>query len=120
MKNKRSEDYQDYTPDTDNSRPVVTVDYERYAHFLDNADLTEDQKREFLQTLWNIIVEFVSMGFGVHPVQQAKGACGQNFKNPGNPPILGPDEVLLKTDILTKNFSDAADSETDAAAERVK
>lgn len=101
-------------------KPHITVDYEKYAHFLDTADLTEDQKREFIQTLWNIIVEFVSMGFGVHPVQQAQDACGQNGESPGIPAIPASDQVLLKTDILSKNFSHAADLETDAAAEGVK
>ena len=56
---------------------VITVDYDLYAHFLEDADLTEDQKREFLQALWNIIVEFVSLGFGVHPAQQAQLSCGK-------------------------------------------
>ena len=27
------------------ARPVLTVDYELYAHFLDDSDLTEEQKR---------------------------------------------------------------------------
>jgi len=59
------------------TRPVITVDYDAYAHFLDDTDLTDDQKREFLQALWTIITEFVSMGFAVHPVQQATENCGE-------------------------------------------
>lgn len=60
------------------SKPLaVTVDYDFYARFLEDADLTEDQKREFLQSLWNVIVEFVSLGFGVHPAQQAQINCGE-------------------------------------------
>ena len=61
-------------------RPVVTVDYELYEHYLGDSDLTEEQKREFLQHLWNLICEFVSLGWGVHPVQQAlaaKEGCGK-------------------------------------------
>lgn len=52
--------------------PVMTVDYDAYAHFLEDSDLSEDEKRALLQSLWNVIVECVSMGFGVHPMQQAK------------------------------------------------
>ncbi len=48
---------------------AISVDYERYAALLDDPDLSEKQKQEFLQTLWNIIVGFVELGFGVHPIQ---------------------------------------------------
>jgi hypothetical protein len=51
--------------------PTLTLDVELYQHYLDNSDLTEEQKNELLNTLWNIICGFVQMGFGVHPVQQA-------------------------------------------------
>ena len=63
---------------------AVFVDYELYARYLEDTDLTEEQKREFLQLLWNIICEFVSLGWGVHPLQQALDAeegCGKR----GNP-----------------------------------
>jgi hypothetical protein len=53
-------------------RPHILVDYERYAHFLENENLTEEEKRAFIQALWSIVVDFVSLGFGVHPMQQAR------------------------------------------------
>ena len=98
--------------------PVITVDYELYAHFLEHAELSDEQKREFLQTLWNIIVELVSMGFGVHPVQQAQNSCGQLSENSMNPPPVKPDGVLLNKEILTENFASAAGLETGTGAER--
>jgi hypothetical protein len=49
--------------------PTLTVDVEKYQAFLDGADMTEAQKEEFLQALWSIIVSFVDLGFGVHPLQ---------------------------------------------------
>lgn len=51
--------------------PTLTIDVDLYQHYLDNSDLTDEQKKELLETLWNIICEFVQMGFHVHPVQQA-------------------------------------------------
>jgi len=67
------------------SKPFITVDYKKYAPLLDDPDLSEDQKREFLQALWNIITSFVDMGFGVHPVQlacgESKNSCGESSKN---------------------------------------
>lgn len=61
----------------------VYIDYARYEHLLENSDLTEDQKQEFLGVLWNLVVNFVDLGFGVHPMQQALdecdvGACEKN------------------------------------------
>ena len=53
------------------SKPTLTVDVEKYQSFLDGADMTEEQKEEFLQALWSIVVSFVELGFGVHPVQAA-------------------------------------------------
>ena len=57
----------------------VGFDIKRYEHFLDDANLTETQKHELLASLWRIVTQFVQMGFGVHPVQQAKAQqrCGQ-------------------------------------------
>jgi len=52
--------------------PTLSIDVKLYQHYLDNADLTDAQKTELLQTLWGIICEFVQMGFNVHPVQQAQ------------------------------------------------
>lgn len=55
-------------------RPVVTFDVGRYEHFLEDQGLSAEQKRAMLEALWSIIVSFVDLGFGVHPVQQE---CGQ-------------------------------------------
>lgn len=59
-------------------RPSLTIDYDLYQKYLDEPDLTESQKRDFLDALWSIIVSFVDLGFGVHPLQQAApDECGQ-------------------------------------------
>ncbi|WP_419739587.1 hypothetical protein [Ruegeria sp.] len=57
--------------DDTSDRPVLSVDCERYERFLRDNNLTDDEKREFLKALWTIIVDFVDLGFGVHPLQQA-------------------------------------------------
>lgn len=95
--------------------PVITVDYERYAHFLENADLTEEQKQEFLRALWNIVVEFVSLGFGVHPLQQAQEPCGKLDEKPPYPALMASDRVYLDQSILNE-FIEATDLESDAVA----
>ena len=52
-------------------RPVITLDVSLCESYLADSGMSEDQKRKFLETLWSIIVGFVDLGFGIHPVQQA-------------------------------------------------
>ena len=63
------------TPHSIPAKPALLVDVERYQAYLDGADMTEAQKAEFLQSLWMIVVSFVELGFGVHPLQDA---CGKD------------------------------------------
>lgn len=61
------------TPKSKAGPPTLTIDWERYGKYLDESDLSDAEKREFLQTIWAIVVSAVDLGFGVHPVQQAAG-----------------------------------------------
>ena len=56
----------------------VSIDTEKYARYLDDADLTEDEKRQFLEALWTIIVCFVDLGFTVESAEQNKNIRSQN------------------------------------------
>lgn len=57
----------------DAARPILRVDVEKYQSFLDDTDLSDAQKEQLIEALWSIIVSFVELGFGVHPVQEACG-----------------------------------------------
>lgn len=48
----------------------LAVDVEAYRHFLEESDLSEAQQRELIETLWNVIVSFVDLGFGVSPLSE--------------------------------------------------
>ncbi len=61
------------------SKPVLTVDVEKYQGYLDETNMTDAQKQEFLQNLWQIIVSFVELGFGVHPLQEVCGKDAGTF-----------------------------------------
>lgn len=60
---------------TDTTTPPKTLalDVEKYQHMLDNEDLTETEKQALLGMLWNVVCEFVMLGFHVHPLQQISG-----------------------------------------------
>ena len=102
----------------EDDQSIVTVDYKKYAHFLEDTDLSEIQKREFLQALWQIIVGFVDLGFGVHPAQQVQKTCGQLGKNAPKAALEAENEVKCKSKYLTIDFEHAADLETESGAER--
>jgi len=53
---------------------IIEIDVERYQAVLDELDGTPGQKEALIGALWSVIVNFVDLGFGVHPVQQV---CGQ-------------------------------------------
>lgn len=110
--------------DTDNkarrSPPVVTVDYDLYASYLADSGLTEGQKREYIETLWSIVCDFVALGFNVHPVQQAGNPCGQLSASRRISPISSENAVQSNQSNLTSEFSNAAGGNAPKAAERIQ
>ncbi|MEM9377248.1 MAG: hypothetical protein AAGA72_13590 [Pseudomonadota bacterium] len=52
-------------PDHEGGAALLECDYERYAAYLDGEDISEDQKRAFIEALWSVMVGFVDLGFGV-------------------------------------------------------
>ena len=53
------------------SGSALTLDVEYFQSLLDDSDAPEAEKRKLIEELWSIIVGFVDLGFGIHPVQQA-------------------------------------------------
>ncbi|SNZ07422.1 hypothetical protein [Cohaesibacter gelatinilyticus] len=71
--------------------PSLTIDWDTYGELLENSDLSDEQKHEFIQTLWSIVVSFVDLGFGTHPLQQLEGK-EISFD------ALNPDDVISLSD----------------------
>jgi hypothetical protein len=76
---------------TMNKKPTLTLDVELYQHYLDDSDLSDAEKAELLETLWSIICEFVRLGFGIHPIQQAQNAGGKYAENRSDTSFLSVD-----------------------------
>jgi hypothetical protein len=68
------------------SRRRLEIDLERYQTYVDDNDLSEDQKADFVNALWTVIVAFVDLGYGVHPVQSE---CAQLISLPSAQPRQG-------------------------------
>lgn len=59
-------------------RPALTIDWDLYGQYLEDSNLSEAEKRETIEALWDIVVSFVDLGFGIHPAQLAtKDNCEQ-------------------------------------------
>ncbi len=58
-------------PDTNikTSSASLDVSPDDFVHHIEDFDLNEDQQKELLQTLWNIMSTFVDIGWGVDTVQ---------------------------------------------------
>ncbi|MFD2741677.1 hypothetical protein ACFSUD_19150 [Sulfitobacter aestuarii] len=63
--------------DAATSKKTLSIDVERYQHMLDELGLSEEQKDQFLEALWSIIIAYVDLGFEVHPAQEV---CGKDEK----------------------------------------
>jgi len=76
-----------FNPET--APPTLTIDWDAYLPFFEDDDISEEDKHELIEALWSIVVSFVDLGFGVHPIQQV---CGQ-----GNDPLsdVPPDLLSL-------------------------
>lgn len=53
----------------------LSIDWERYGAYLEESDLSDEEKIEFIKTLWSIMVSFVDLGFRISPLDQV---CEQN------------------------------------------
>ena len=88
------------------ARPALKLDVERYEKMLNDCDLTEEQRQEFLETIWTIIVGFVDLGYDIHPLQQATSEdCGQDLDLSS---FMAENVVSSKKGLPQKQFTDAA------------
>lgn len=49
---------------------TLRLDVAKYEAYLADTDLTEDEKRAFLEALWSVIISFVDLGFSVLPCEK--------------------------------------------------
>lgn len=68
--------------------PVLRFDVEAYRPHLADSDLTEAQQKELLVAIWQIMVAFADLGFGLDPVQYLQGLQALDNRQPS--PKLAP------------------------------
>ncbi len=97
----------------------ITFDAETFMHFLDQTDWSDGEKAEYLALIWEIVCEFVALGFNVHPIQQAQKACGKSG-DLFSPPASGSLAVIdLSHGELMKEFLNLSGADTASGEEGV-
>ena len=73
----------DTTPPTNPDRPACQVerptlrfDWQEWLPYLDDSNIPDDQKREWIETLWAIVLGFVDLGFDI---KSAPETCGKEI-----------------------------------------
>jgi hypothetical protein len=82
----------------------LQFDPREFMQFVENEGLTEQEAQQLLRAIWDIMVAFVDLAWGVHPVQQAV----DRFHGGGGSSSAGAPVMLSCSDI----FSNTANNET--------
>ena len=82
----------------------LEFDAAEFAHFLHETGWSDEQKAEYVTEIWNIMCQFVALGWGVHPVQQAQDTCGEIAEIRQASASLGADVVDSSHADLVRKF----------------
>lgn len=69
----------------------LTLDLDAYLNQLEDWEISNEQKTEFILTLWKLMVSFAEIGFGIHPAQTANSTGRKSLKTPENLSVSAPD-----------------------------
>lgn len=69
-----SENADGQTPTT---RQALTLDTDLYQAYLESDQFTEDQKREMVKAVWNIVIACIDLDIAIHAAQDFEKSCGQ-------------------------------------------
>lgn len=56
-----------------NTKPTLHFDWKEWLPFVEDSDLTDDQKRKMIEALWSIIIAFVDLGWDISDAAQETG-----------------------------------------------
>jgi hypothetical protein len=83
-------------------KPKIRFDAEKYMALIDDPDLSDLQKEQIVEALWNIGMVFYDMGFGVELIGEACGKLGQGEDASAAGP---PDVVASKANTLRETIN---------------
>ena len=102
-----------YSNNTTPPYPALTIDWEKYLGQLEDLEVAEDQKREFIAALWGLLVACAEIGMRVHPLQNieesGENPCGKLEDNSPKAALTAPSALYLDDLILNKYNAGVAD-----------
>lgn len=75
---------------------ALQFDPAEFLHFIEDEDISEADAVALLEVIWQIMVAFVDLGFGIHPVQQAMDNSAEDETNA----FSGFPDVLASMDLV--------------------
>ncbi len=84
---------------------MPAIDFEAYLPYLEDEDIPEDQKRELIETLFNIMMGFADIAFGLSPSQNI---CGKLLEIDSDSQTAADTVVQLEDQNTTEQFKSAA------------
>lgn len=97
---------------SDTKRPTLSIDVQHYQKYLDDSSISDKDKQELLETLWDIICELVQLGYGVHPLQNIDNECGESIEKQEDSTLLSADMVNSLHSTLREHFTQKANAES--------
>ena len=89
--------------------PPLKLDADEYLDKLADYDLSDEQKRELLQSLWHIMSVVVDIGFGLDPVQMVFAPFLENSGSDNtHAEITGGISVNMLEQNSRQNFNQSA------------
>lgn len=97
----------------------LEFDAAEFTHFLADTDWSDEEKAEYITLVWNIVCEFVALGFDVHPLQQARKPCGELSESGAVSTSIDSQVVNSSHSNLIEEFMRRKGSETVSGGEGV-
>ncbi len=77
---------------------TLEIDVEHYQSYLDDMDIPDEKKRELVEVIYSIVVQFVELGFGITTTDQALDAKNKTgtyslLPKPNSPINLDSDTI---------------------------
>jgi hypothetical protein len=95
---------------------VPPLDVGKWRPYLDDFDITEEQKAEIIRILWNMMITFVDLGFGQESVQRIFPAIAAISSMDGEGAVKWEDcelvrEFIQNTDLRPEGAKDSRDGD---------
>ncbi len=75
------------------SPSTLTIDVEHYQAYLDDMDIPDEKKRELVETIYSIVMQFVELGFGITTTHQALEAQKKHPRKQNSRPKQDSDTI---------------------------